>query len=163
MRKLNISMLAVMAISMFNTPAMAGVYFTMVLNFDPNPPSCGDFINSGALYMEVNPGLPETMSGGVRPRALVNPNYTVALLNANPGYTVVVPALHEDIFCEAKCAITNDNCWHACKFAVYNFYAVQQPTYTVPNGTIVVRCPTLNMSKYPYYPSDPYTQFPYTR
>lgn len=141
-----------------------GYFYNMVLNFTPSPAACMDFINSGALYMEVNPGLPDTMTGGGNTQALVNSNFTVALLNAHPGYTVVVPALKENVFCAAKCAVANENCWKACKFAVSNFYSVQRPTYTVPNGTIFVNCPTLNMSKYPnYYPSDPYNKFPYTR
>ncbi|MBS0352261.1 MAG: hypothetical protein JSR33_13970 [Proteobacteria bacterium] len=139
-----------------------GYFYNMVINYTPNPASCSDFINSGALYMDVNPGLPDTQTGGPT-QALVNNNYTVALLNAHPGYTVVVPRLREDVFCSAKCAIANLNCWKACKFAVSNFYSVQTPTYTVPNGTIFVKCPTLNMSKYPNYPGDPYNQFPYNR
>ncbi|GEM_PF-5777830 len=137
-----------------------GVYYRMVINFVPNPASCQDFINSGALYMEVNPGIPDSASGGGQTRALVNSNSTVAMLNAFPGYTVVVPALKEDVFCSAKCAFANLNCWKACKFAVNNFYSVQKPTYTVPNGTIFVRCPTLTMSKYNYYTNEPTNGLP---
>lgn len=146
----------------FGHSAWGGVYYTMVINFVPNPGACQTFINSGALYMAVNPGLPDSINGD-RAEALVNSNSTVALLNARPGYTVVVPALKEEIFCAAWCALANENCWKACRFAVNNFYSVQKPTYTVPNGTIFVRCPTLTMSKYPNYPSDPYTKYPYSR
>jgi hypothetical protein len=163
MRKITSLLLGFMAILSGSSPGFAGVYYTMVINFIPNPGACQEFINSGALYMAVNPGVPNSLSRDERTQALVNSNSTVALLNAHPGYTVVVPALKEDVFCDAKCAIANINCWKACKFAVNNFYSVQKPTYTVPNGTIFVRCPTLNMSKYPYYPSDPYTKFPYNR
>jgi hypothetical protein len=153
--------LAALAVS---SPALGiGVYFNMIINFIPNPASCEYFINSGALFMAVNPGLPETITGGGRIRALVNSNSTIAVLNARPGYTVLVPALDREIFCSAMCALTQANCLRQCAFAVRNFYSVQKPTYAVPNGTVFIRCPTLNMSKYPYYPSDPYTKFPYTR
>ena len=112
--------------------------------------------------MEVNPGLPDTMTGGGNTQALVNPNYTISLLNAFPGYTIVVPALNERVFCAAQCAIANqnDSCWSACRFAVQNFYSAQRPTYTYPNGTIFIRCPSLTMSKYYNNPNDPYTKFP---
>ncbi len=162
MRKTITGLFGILTLSLIQSSFGLGVYYTMVLNFTPNPASCSDFINSGALYMAVNPNLPDTVNGDVA-QALMNTNYTVALLNAHPGYTVVVPALKEDVFCAAKCAIANLNCWKACKFAVSNFYRVQKPTYTVPNGTILVQCPTLNMSKYPNYPSDPYTNWPYNR
>jgi hypothetical protein len=151
-----------MAALVMNSPAFGiGIHFNMVLNFIPNPASCMYFINSGALYMEVNPGLPDTITGGGNIRALVTSNSSVSFINARPGYTVVVPALNEEIFCSARCALTQDNCWRQCRFAVRNFYSVQKPTYAVPNGTVFVRCPTLTMSKYPYYPNDPYTQYPY--
>lgn len=145
-------------------PAFAGIYTTMVLNFHPNPAYCQDFINSGALFMTVNPGIPESVTGpGVR--AIVNSNSTVALLNIKPGYTTIVPALKRDIYCSAKCAIANQNpsCWKACDFVVNNFYDAQTPTYAVPNGTIVVTCPTLTMSKYLNYPGYPYSNYSYTR
>lgn len=165
MKKIIISLTGIMAVFALNSPVWgSGFFYNMVINFVPNPGACQDFINSGALYMAVNPGIPDSVSGGGgQTRALVNSNSSVALLNAYPGYTVVVPALKEDIYCAAKCAVANLNCWKACKFAVNNFYSVQKPTYTVPNGTIFVRCPTLTMSKYPNYPSDPYTKFPYNR
>ncbi len=165
MRKGIATIMGVIGLLAINTPIFGdGVFYNMVINYIPNPGACQVFINSGALYMDVNPGLPDSMTGGTA-RALVNPNSTVALQNAHPGYTIVVPRLDENAFCSAQCAIvnSNQNCWQACKFAVSNFYSVQKPTYTVPNGTIFVRCPTLTMSKYPNYPSDPYTKFPYTR
>lgn len=173
-----------LAISCFYTPILAqGVFFNMILNFTPSPSACAYFINSGALYMEVNPMLPDTITGGeervpaagVNPvtanspniegktLGLVNSNHTIALLNARPGYTVIVPALNEQIFCAAMCAVAGPNCLPQCRFAVRNFYSAQKPTYAVPNGTVMVNCPTLNMAKYPYYPSDPYNKFPYTR
>ena len=164
MKKTLSTLMGLTAALVTNSPVFGiGVYYRMIINYIPNPASCQEFINSGALYMSVNPGLPDTMNGGGKIRALVNSNSTVAMLNARPGYTVIVPALNEEVFCESKCSIANENCWKACKFAVNNFYSVQKPTYTVPNGTIFVRCPTLNMSKYPNYPSDPYTKFPYDR
>ncbi len=180
-----ISGISLLVISFFHTSIWAqGVFFNMVLNFTPSPSACAYFINSGALYMEVNPRLPDTITGGeervsgvggspelINPQnsiagkilALVNSNHTIALLNARPGYTVIVPALNEQIFCSAMCAVAGPNCWPQCRFAVRNFYSAQKPTYAVPNGTVIVNCPNLNMSKYPYYPSDPYTKFPYTR
>lgn len=149
--------------SMAYLPAFGGVYTTMVLNFHPNPSYCQDFINSGGLYMAVNPGIPESVTGpGVR--AIVNSNSTVALLNIRPGYTTIVPALNKNIYCTAKCAIVNQNptCWKACDFVVRNFYASQTPTYAMPQGTIVVTCPTLTMSKYLNNPGYPYVNFSYS-
>src|SRR5271155_1592041 len=95
--------------------AAYGVFINMVLNFVPNPGACAYFINTGALYMEVNPGLPLTITGGEKIRALVNANSTVAIINGRPGYTVIVPALNEEVFCSAMCALTEDNCWRQCR------------------------------------------------
>lgn len=162
MKKTVLGLLGIASLLIIQSSFGIGVYYTMVLNFTPSPAACSAFINSGALYMEVNPNLPDTVTGD-NSVALMNPNYTVALQNAHPGYTVVVPALRENVFCSAYCAITNANCWQQCKFAVSNFYRFQKPTYTVPHGTIMVQCPTLNMLKYPNYPSDPYTNWPYNR
>ena len=75
--------------------------------------------------MAVNPGLPDTITGGGGTRALVNSNSTIAVLNARPSYTVLVPALDQDIFCSAMCALTQDNCLRQCAFAVRNFYSVR--------------------------------------
>lgn len=158
-----ISMVAAFAGCIINSNAQAGIYATMVLNYHPNNAYCEDFINSGGLYMSVNPGVPESVTGKVS--AIVNSNNTVALLNFNPGVTTIVPTLDEDIYCPAKCAIVNQNisCRRACSFVVRNFYAVQIPTYAVPNGAIIVECPTLTMSKYLNYPSYPYSNYPYNR
>lgn len=164
MKKIVYALLGVItALTIHSHAHSRGVYFRMVINFVPSPGACQSFINSGALYMKVDPGIPESMTGGERAEALVNSNSTVAFINAHPGYTVVVPALNEHIFCSAQCALTQANCLRQCRFAVRNFYSVQMPTYAVPNGTIYIRCPTLTMSKYPEFPSDPYTLFPYSR
>lgn len=163
MKKVILVFLATFAGCLFNSTAFAGMYANMVLNFHPNISYCQDFINSGALYMAVNPGVPESVTGKVS--AIVNPNNTVALHNFNPGVTTIVPSLNEAIYCPAKCAIANQNinCRKACTFVVNNFYKTQTPTYAVPNGAIIIQCPTLTMSKYLNYPSYPYSNYPYNR
>jgi hypothetical protein len=153
-----------LALSVFHIPSYAqGVFFNMTLNFIPSPSACAYFIYTGALYMAVNPRLPDTITGGGKIQALITPIYSISIINARPGYTVIVPALNEEVFCSAMCSVAETNCWPQCRFAVSNFYSSQKPTYAVPNGQVDVNCPTLNMSKYPYFPSDPWTKFPYTR
>ncbi len=119
----------------------------MVLNYIPDPSTCYDFSSSGALYIEVDKDQPDSsLPGGTRGTAIITPNYTVALYNVNPGVSTLLPALNEQIYCNARCALNNPNCWNACQMVVNNFNKAQIPTYADNQKAIFVRCPTFQIS-----------------
>lgn len=126
-----------------------GVYFTMVLNYVPDPSTCYDFSSSGALYLEVDKDLPDSsLMNGTRGTAIITPNYTVALYNINPGVSTLLPALNEQIYCNARCALNNPNCLNACHMVVDHFNKSQIPVYADNQKAIFVRCPTFQISNH---------------